>query len=195
MEMYFVLEANVREKWGFAHTLKENSENCCERLQFKKGCHVLNNPFMEQKPTMTSSGGVGTYCFVKETSSDSENEKPCFNQFSPPTTINCMRRRALKSFHSTQNCVKLPLNDEMSNYFFQSHFEIIQSSIKQHDFCSLHRQYPVDSCFWSRFFNSDRGRSRLRDGNQIPIKSLCCIEPAISSRRDESFRKIYCKFQ
>ena len=42
-----------------------------------KACfHVLNFPFMEQKPTFMLFGGNGTHCFATKMSRDYKKEKP-----------------------------------------------------------------------------------------------------------------------
>ena len=42
----------------------------------KAGCHVLNLPFKDQKPTIMLFGGDGTHCFARKTSRDYRKEKP-----------------------------------------------------------------------------------------------------------------------
>ena len=42
----------------------------------KTGCHVLNIPFKDQKPTIILFGGDGTHCFARKTSRDYDKEKP-----------------------------------------------------------------------------------------------------------------------
>ena len=47
----------------------------------KAGCHVLNNPFKDQKPTIMLFGGDGTHCFARKTSSDYEKPSPFLKKF------------------------------------------------------------------------------------------------------------------
>ena len=42
----------------------------------KACCHVLNNAFKDQKPTIMLFGGDGSLCFAKKTSRDYEKGKP-----------------------------------------------------------------------------------------------------------------------
>ena len=57
----------------------------------KACCHVLSNPFKDQKPTIVLLGGDGTHCFARKTSRDNGKEKPShflkkfFRQSQPST--------------------------------------------------------------------------------------------------------------
>ena len=58
----------------------------------KACCHVLNNPFKDQKPTNMLFGGDGTHCLTRETSRDNENETiSVFEEISPPITTKHIR--------------------------------------------------------------------------------------------------------
>ena len=55
-------------------TKKTTSFYDCKKC--KACCHVLNIPFKDQKPTIISFGGDGTYSFAKMSSRDYEKGKP-----------------------------------------------------------------------------------------------------------------------
>ena len=59
------LHISTNKTTGFYHSRK------C-----KAGCHVLNIPFKDQKPTITLFSGNGTHCFARKASRDYEKEKP-----------------------------------------------------------------------------------------------------------------------
>ena len=62
------------EKCVYISTNKTTSFYDCKKC--KAGCHVLNIPFREQKPTIMLFGGDGTHCFARKTSRDYEKGKP-----------------------------------------------------------------------------------------------------------------------
>ena len=62
------------EKCVYISTNKTTSFYDCKKC--KACCHVLNIPFMDQKPTIMLFGGDGTHCFAKKISRDYEKEKP-----------------------------------------------------------------------------------------------------------------------
>ena len=51
-------------------TNETTSVHDCKKC--KTCCHVLNNPFKDQKPTILLFGGDGTHCFAKKSSRDYE---------------------------------------------------------------------------------------------------------------------------
>ena len=61
------------EKCVYIWTIETTSFYDCKKC--KAGCHVLNIPFKDQKPTIMLVGGDGTYCFAKKTSRDYVKEK------------------------------------------------------------------------------------------------------------------------
>ena len=62
------------EKRVYISTNKTTSFYDCRKC--KACCHVLNNPFKDQKPTIMLFGGDGTHCSARKTSCDYEEEKP-----------------------------------------------------------------------------------------------------------------------
>ena len=62
------------EKCVYNSTNKTTIFYDCKKC--KACCHVLNNPFRDQKPTNMLFGGDGTHCFAKKSSRDYEKEKP-----------------------------------------------------------------------------------------------------------------------
>ena len=76
------------EKFVYVSTKK--TTNFCDFKKCKACCHVLNNPFEDQKPTIMLFGGDDTHCFARKTSRDYEIEKtsPFFKIFrqSQPST-------------------------------------------------------------------------------------------------------------
>ena len=62
------------EKYVYISTKITTSFYDCKNC--KSCCHVLNNPFKDQKPTIMLFGGDGTHCFARKTSRDYEKEKP-----------------------------------------------------------------------------------------------------------------------
>ena len=81
------VDNKVRATIGDVYCPTCRNENCVyistnETISFydckkcKACCHVLNNPFRDQKPTIMLFGGDGTPCFARKTSRDYEKEKP-----------------------------------------------------------------------------------------------------------------------
>ena len=62
------------EKCVYLSTNKTTSFYDCKKC--KACCHVLNNPFKDQKPTIMLFGGDGTHCFARKTSRHYEKGKP-----------------------------------------------------------------------------------------------------------------------
>ena len=62
------------EKCFYISTNRTSSFEDCKKC--KACCHVLNIPFLDQKPTFMLLGGDGTHCFAGMTSRDYEKEKP-----------------------------------------------------------------------------------------------------------------------
>ena len=62
------------EKCVYISTKKTTSFYDCKMC--KTGCHVLNIPFRDQKPTIMLFGGDGTHCFARKTSRNYEKGKP-----------------------------------------------------------------------------------------------------------------------
>ena len=62
------------EKCVYISTNKTTSFYDCKKC--KACCHVLNNPFKDQKPIILLFGGDGTHCFARKTNRDYEKEKP-----------------------------------------------------------------------------------------------------------------------
>ena len=86
-EKELCLDNKVQETFGDVFCPKCRNEKCAffstnETTNFydcKKGktcCHVLNNSFKDQKPTIILLGDDGTPCFVRKTSRDYEKGKP-----------------------------------------------------------------------------------------------------------------------
>ena len=82
----FCVDNKVQETIGDVFCPTCRNENCvyistnkttsfydCKKC--KACCHVLNNPFGDQKQTILLFGGDGTHCFARKTSRDYENEK------------------------------------------------------------------------------------------------------------------------
>ena len=75
------------EKCVYISTKKTTRFYDCKKC--KACCHVLNIPFMDQKPTIMLFGGAGTHCFARKTSSDYEESSPFLKKFlrqSQPST-------------------------------------------------------------------------------------------------------------
>ena len=84
-------------------------------------CHVLNIPFMDQKPTIMLFDGQGTHCFARKTCLDYEKRKPSpflkkFLRQSQPSTSEPDANRQ-KFFHLWHNCVDTPLVDTVNQNF------------------------------------------------------------------------------
>ena len=62
------------EKCVYISANKTTSFYDCKK--YKVGCHVLNIPFRDQKPTIMLFGGDGTHCFARKTSRDYKKGKP-----------------------------------------------------------------------------------------------------------------------
>ena len=62
------------EKCVYLSTNKTTSFYDCKKC--KTCCHVLKNPFKDQKPTIMLFGGDGTHSFARKTSRDYEKGKP-----------------------------------------------------------------------------------------------------------------------
>ena len=67
------------EKCVYISTFKTTSFNECKKC--KACCHVLNNPFKDQKPTIMLFGGDGTHCFARKTSRDYEKTSSFLKKF------------------------------------------------------------------------------------------------------------------
>ena len=75
------------EKCVYISTNKTTSFYECKKC--KACCHVLNNPFGDQKPTIMLFGGDGTHCFARKTSRDYGKPSPFLKKFlrqSQPST-------------------------------------------------------------------------------------------------------------
>ena len=76
------------EKCVYISTNETTSFYDCKKC--KAGCHVLNIPFKDQKPTLMLFGGDGTHCSARKTSRDYEKPsaflKNVFRQSQPSTS-------------------------------------------------------------------------------------------------------------
>ena len=75
------------EQCVYISTNKTTSFYDCKMC--KACCHVLNIPFMDQKPTIMLFGGDGTHCFARKTRRDYEKPSPFLKKFlrqSQPST-------------------------------------------------------------------------------------------------------------
>ena len=67
------------EKCVYISTNKTTSFYYCKKC--KTCCHILNNPFKDQKPTIMLFAGDGTDCFARKTSRDYEKPSPFLMKF------------------------------------------------------------------------------------------------------------------
>ena len=115
----------------------------------KKGqvcCHVFNNPFKDQKPTIKTFGGDATHCFAKKTSPNYKKEKTMsnFEEVSPQITTSTPEPEPKKIKNQSIYAKTLSIPHwliQLSKIPFASHFIHFQSIVKQHKFLSLHRRY------------------------------------------------------
>ena len=126
-------------------------------------CHVLINPFKDQKPTIMLFGGDGTHCFERKTSHDSEKEKPSpflkkFLSQSQPSTSEPETKQRTNRVQIWNKRIRFPLVDDLSNIFifqiilFNFNLLLTYTRLTQnhHDLLSLQRRHSVDSQFWTR---------------------------------------------
>ena len=66
----------------------------------------------------------------------------------------------------------------------------LHSTLKQYDSLKFQRRCPLDSWFWSRFCNSNRGRYSTRNDNKLRREISTSLEPAVV--RETSFWTINC---
>ena len=178
------------EKCVYISTNKMNGFYDCKKC--KAGCHVLNIPFKDQKPTIMLFGGDGTHYFARKTSSDYEKPSPFLKKFLRQSQPNLNQKR-LKRVQIWNKRIRFLLADDLSNIFI---FQIIlfnfnlQSTAtqltcnlqKNHDLLSLQRRNPVDSRFWTRLCYYCSEWSRTKYNNQLTRNRPSCLANALVSK-------------
>ena len=116
-----------KQNCRFVHTWRENVENCYQCLQSRASSHVCIIFSRIKNQKIKLFGGDGTYCIVKRTSTDYENEKPspfwkCFlfqSQLVTPKLVP-KKEKLLQSFHLRPNGVNFPLPDTSNQKLMSS---------------------------------------------------------------------------
>ena len=115
------------EKCVYISTNRMNSFFDCKKC--KACCHVLNNPFKDQKPTNMLFGGDETQCFARKKSRDFEKEKLFlfFEEISPPITTKHIRTWTKKGWKESKYGISVSVSYWLMIWAINSNFKSFYS--------------------------------------------------------------------